>query len=86
MCVALPVPFVRYLTELGNGGVGADYGIYPLDSIRKGNSYAALTKDLPPMLDHSLTDAQWTAPELSAPIFVFQFSKLFVQHRTALSL
>lgn len=27
---SLPVPFVRYLTELGKGGVGADYGIWSL--------------------------------------------------------
>ncbi len=60
MCLTLPVPFVRYLTELGNGGVGADYGIYSLDRIREENPHAALAKDLPPMLNHSLTDAQWT--------------------------
>ena len=60
MCVTLPRPFVRYLTELGNGGAGADYGIYSLDRMREENPHAALAKDLPPMLDHSLTDAQWT--------------------------
>lgn len=31
--IHLPEPFVRYLTEVGNGGAGVDYGIYSLESI-----------------------------------------------------
>lgn len=57
--MTLPIPFVRYLTELGNGGVGADYGIWSIDEMRRHNDPANTRNDLPPMLDHSLTDEQW---------------------------
>ncbi len=57
--MTLPIPLVRYLTELGNGGPGADYGIWSIDEMRQQNDPATLRNDLPPMLDHSLTDAQW---------------------------
>lgn len=60
LCVKLPEPFVRYLTEIGNGGVGADYGIYSLNLMRQRNPSAPLTKDWSVMLDHSLSDTQWT--------------------------
>lgn len=57
--MTLPIPLVRYLTELGNGGVGADYGIWSIDEMREQNDPATIRNDLPPMIDHSLTDAQW---------------------------
>lgn len=60
MNVKLPEMFVRYLTELGNGGAGPDYGIYSLDEMRKRNLFIAERADLPVMLDHSLSDKQWT--------------------------
>lgn len=60
MCITLPVSLVRYLIELGNGGVGADYGVFSLDEMRQHNAFSMMTKDIPPMLDHSLTDEQWT--------------------------
>lgn len=41
--VKLPEMFFRYLTEVGNGGAGVDYGIYTLDEIRKANEHL-LTK------------------------------------------
>ncbi|MBO7472864.1 MAG: SMI1/KNR4 family protein [Ruminococcus sp.] len=55
----LPVPFGRYLTELGNGGVGADYGIWSLDEMRRHNKSCAIRNIYEPMLDHSLKDSQW---------------------------
>jgi len=62
LCLQLPEPFVRYLTEIGNGGVGADYGIYSLDTIRERQTSTYLkTKDWKVMLDHSMSDAQWSA-------------------------
>ena len=58
--MTLPIAFVRYLTELGNGGIGADYGIWSLDEIRQHNNSVAMQNTLSPMLDHSMTDTQWT--------------------------
>lgn len=57
--MTLPIPLVRYLTELGNGGPGADYGIWSIDEMRQQNDPATIRNDLPPMLDHSLTDEHW---------------------------
>lgn len=54
MGITLPKPFVRYLTELGNGGVGPGYGIYSLDEIRKVKPCVGK-----PMLDHSLSNIEW---------------------------
>ncbi len=54
--LTLPKPLVRYYTELGNSGAGADYGIYSLDKIWK----SVTRNNLPPMLDHSLSNEQWT--------------------------
>lgn len=59
MKIKLPEPFVRYLTELGNGGAGPDYGIYTLDMMRKRNPFIRETANFPVMLDHSLTATQW---------------------------
>ena len=60
MGVTLPEGFVRYLTELGNGGIGP-HGIYSLNEMRRCNASAAERTDLPPMLDHSMTPEQWKA-------------------------
>ena len=35
--IKLPEGFVKYLTEVGNGGAGPDYGIYSLEMLRKRN-------------------------------------------------
>lgn len=60
MKLTLPKPLVRYLTELGNGGAGPYYGIYSLEVMRKTNGFVAQTEKMPVMLDHSMTDEQWT--------------------------
>lgn len=60
MKITLPEPFVRYLTELGNGGAGPNYGIYSLEMMRKENPSIAKTINFLVMLDHSMTAAQWT--------------------------
>ncbi len=57
MCVTLPEPLVRYLTELGNGGPGPNYGIYSLERMRKCNIPDLI--QLPPMLDHTHSDEEW---------------------------
>ena len=63
MNIVLPENYVRYLTELGNGGPGGLYRIYSLDHVRNNYSpeWAAETAQLPPMLDHSLSDDEWKA-------------------------
>ena len=59
MKISLPEALVRYLTELGDGGAGPDYGIYSLEEMRKRNVFLPQTANLPVMLDHSMTDEQW---------------------------
>lgn len=59
MKITLPKALVRYLTELGNGGAGPDYGIYSLEKMREENAFLPQTANLPVMLDHSMTDEQW---------------------------
>ena len=62
MHITLPENYVRYLTELGNGGRYGHYHIYSLERIRE-NMAKKITEDddteLPPMLDHSLSDDIW---------------------------
>jgi hypothetical protein len=41
--IKLPESFFRYLTEIGNGGAGVDYGVYSLEQIRSHNRHI-LTK------------------------------------------
>ena len=60
MHISLLEPLVRYLTELGDGGAGPDYGIYSLEEMRKYNPSLRQTAKLPVMLDHSMTNAQWS--------------------------
>lgn len=61
MHVTLPVNFVRYLTELGNGGIGPDYGIWSLDEMREHNPYAPKSGDLTPMIGGGLSAEAWKA-------------------------
>lgn len=55
--ISLPTSFVRYLTELGNGGTGPGYGIYSLEEMRKRNKAGNKSKQT--MLNHSLPDDVW---------------------------
>ncbi|WP_024856876.1 GNAT family N-acetyltransferase [Ruminococcus albus] len=61
MHITLPNDFVRYLTELGNGGIGPDYGIWSLDKMRENNPYAPKSGDLPPMIGGGLSEKAWKA-------------------------
>jgi len=61
MHLTLPDNFVRYLTELGNGGLAPDYGIYSLDELRKHNPNAAKRSEYPPMIGGGLSDDEWQA-------------------------
>lgn len=57
MCVTLPEPLVRYITELGNGGPGPNYGIYSLERMRECSTPDPI--HIPPMLDHTHSDKEW---------------------------
>ena len=59
MHIKLPNDLVRYLTELGNGGIGPDYGIWSLDEMRENNPYAPIIADLPPMIGGGLPEEEW---------------------------
>ena len=59
MRVTLPEVFVLYLTELGNGGIGPNYGIYSLDKMRERNPNAAARADLPVMIGGGLPEEEW---------------------------
>ena len=61
MQITLPENFVRYLTELGNGGIDPDYGIDSLDGMRRHNPNAAKRAGYPPMIGGGLSDEAWTA-------------------------
>ena len=65
MHITLPENYVRYLTELGNGGPGGSYYIYSLEEMKQeiDNSpeWMAEKAKLLPMLDHSLSDEEWKA-------------------------
>ncbi len=65
MHITLPENYVRYLTELGNGGPGGSYILYSLARVKQGSEaspeWMAEKAKLPPMLDHSLSDEDWKA-------------------------
>lgn len=57
--IKLPGSLVRYLTELGNGGCGPDYGIYSLSEMRKESDWLPQYADAPLFLTPDLTKRQW---------------------------
>lgn len=59
--ITLPEPLVRYLTELGNGGCGPDYGIYSLAEMRRESDWLPDDISLPVFLTPTLTKKQWAA-------------------------
>ena len=61
MHLTLPENLVRYLTELGNGGIDPDHGIYSLDKMRKKNPNAAANADREPMIGSDMSDDDWNA-------------------------
>ncbi len=58
MHIKLPEQFVRYLTEISNGGPGADR-IYSLDELRKHNPYLKETAEIEPMIGAGLSPETW---------------------------
>lgn len=44
--IKLPADFIKFLTEIGNGGAGVDYGIYPLERIQEEiNTFETMNPD-----------------------------------------
>ncbi len=43
--VTIPEIFVRFLTEVGNGGAGVDYGFYSLETLRRENKHLKYPRD-----------------------------------------
>lgn len=61
MHLTLPENMVRYLTELGNGGIGPDYNIYSLKKMREKNPNAAAYAAREPMIGSDMPDEEWNA-------------------------
>lgn len=60
--ITLPESYFRFLTEIGNGGAGPDYGLYSLEQMRSCNEH--LLWQLPfgeTYLDSALTQEKWNA-------------------------
>ncbi len=57
--ITLPEGLVRYLTQLGNGGCGPDYGIYSIDEIRRKSSWLPDNPDLPVLLSPEMNKSEW---------------------------
>lgn len=62
--IKLPDEYIFFLTKIGNGGAGPDYGIYPLeDSIRYTPYLIGYTpdeaKNMPVFLNKSMTKDEW---------------------------
>ncbi|MBR6983076.1 MAG: SMI1/KNR4 family protein [Ruminococcus sp.] len=55
--IKLPENYVRVLTELGNGGAGPDYGLYPVEKLGNGCTDQIVTNTT--FLDASLTPEIW---------------------------
>lgn len=55
--IKLPENYVRVLTELGNGGAGPDYGLYPVEKLGNGCTDRIVTNTT--FLDASLTPEIW---------------------------
>lgn len=43
--ITLPENYIRYLTEVGNGGAGPDYGLYSLEKVEEINEHLSQNDD-----------------------------------------
>lgn len=58
--LTLPKEYFRFLTEVGNGGAGPDYGCYSLTDLKQNNEitlYPEAPQEI--LLDHTLTPKKW---------------------------
>ncbi|WPC40108.1 SMI1/KNR4 family protein [Clostridium sp. JS66] len=54
--ITLPEEYRFFLTKIGNGGAGPDYGIFPLEDIMENEKYCMCKKAF---IDVGLADAMW---------------------------
>ncbi len=64
--VNLPREYVFFLTEVGNGGAGPYYGLYPLEKLAMyteclGRYTQEEAENLPAFIDRKMTDRDWAA-------------------------
>ncbi|MDE7309512.1 MAG: SMI1/KNR4 family protein [Lachnospiraceae bacterium] len=57
--VKLPEEYVFFLTKVGNGGAGPDYGIYSLDEVKSHNSKSICREGAFAFIDKNLTEDAW---------------------------
>ncbi len=57
--IKLPNEYVYFLTEIGNGGAGPDYGLYSVEELRRQQYCRQQDNNLNPLIDSSLTKEMW---------------------------
>ena len=57
--VELPEEYIFFLTKVGNGGAGPDYGMYSLDEIKLHNNKNICREGVPAFIDKNLTKDAW---------------------------
>ncbi len=57
--VELPEEYIFFLTKVGNGGAGPDYGMYSLDEMKLHNNKNICREGVPAFIDKNLTKDAW---------------------------
>lgn len=58
--LTLPEAYVTFLTEIGNGGAGPDYGLYSLEQVEVWNrDWLHQNTEKQPFIDEKMTAAKW---------------------------
>lgn len=56
--IKLPEEYIFFLTQVGNGGAGPYYGLYPLEELAKHNPHHAYISN-PSFINAHLTKDKW---------------------------
>lgn len=57
--IKIPETFFRFLTEVGNGGAGVDYGIYSLEQMEEENNHLLKVKDRKVIFEYNNIREEW---------------------------
>lgn len=57
--ITLPEPYVTFLTEVGNGGAGPDYGLYSIDALTNHNDHLKHINTEETFIGKSMTVEKW---------------------------